>query len=72
MVQRPRGTSGRLLFAALQRLLLGDARRARPLIQSEIYAQVVEVLEEHAEYQDLLAPVRQAAESGEAETHWPT
>jgi hypothetical protein len=48
-------------------LLLADARRGRPLIPSEIYAQVFEVLEEHAEYQDLLAPVREAAESGDSD-----
>jgi hypothetical protein len=51
----------------LASLLLVDARRGRPLIPSEIYAQVFEVLEEHAAYQDLLAPVREAAESGDAD-----
>ena len=51
----------------LAALLLVDARRGRPLIPSEVYAQVFEILEEHAEYQDLLAPVRQAAESGDAD-----
>lgn len=63
----PAGGTREAAVRRLAALLLSDARRARPLIPSEVYAQVVEVLEEHAEYQDLLAPVRQAAESGEAD-----
>jgi hypothetical protein len=63
----PSGEDREAAIRRLAALLLGDARRARPLIPSEVYAQIVEVLEEHAEYRDLLAPVRQAAESGEAE-----
>ena len=51
----------------LAALLLADARRARPLVPSEVYAQIVEVLEDHIEYQDLLAPVRQAAEAADEE-----
>lgn len=63
----PSGDDREAAVRRLAALLLSDARRARPLIPPEVYAQVVEVLEEQAEYQDLLAPVRQAAESGEAE-----
>ena len=63
----PSGDDREAAVRRLAALLLSDARRARPLIPSEVYAQVVEVLEEHVEYQDLLAPVRQAADAGEAE-----
>lgn len=63
----PSGEDRENAVRRLAALLLVDARRGRPLIPPEVYAQVSEVLEEQAEYQDLLAPVRLAAASQDAD-----